>query len=221
MLRKKLYIPIGFCIVLVAVGLFFLCSQTPQETVKVYKVTKPAADTETEKNAQDGHFHEDGTFHAEPHEPKNTTTPQQVNSFPQVSKQVAELQRQLQEAKQQQKAAEAITAAAKAELAALKEQDAEFSEILSVITEKARAIAETDFYAAVLGMTPEKFIGLSESDKADFLLHCADYDIAVDEIKQVIVESPQWAIDRMKSRRPETINSFINAPSLILIYGRL
>ena len=42
MQRKKFYLPIGLCILVVlAVGFLFLRSQTPQEPIRIYKVTTP------------------------------------------------------------------------------------------------------------------------------------------------------------------------------------
>lgn len=74
MLLKKFYIPIGALIIAIcAVGLFSLRSDTPTEPIKIYKATTPAekaetqTDTTTRDTAQGGHFHADGTFHAEPH----------------------------------------------------------------------------------------------------------------------------------------------------------
>lgn len=88
MLRKKFYLPIGLCILVVlAVGFLFLRSQTPQEPIKIYKETTPDApakvsedqkkETSISEKATGGHFHEDGTFHAEPHE--HPTSPVTTN----------------------------------------------------------------------------------------------------------------------------------------------
>ena len=79
MLPKKFYLPIGILILVIcAVGLLSLRSDVPTEPIVIYKTTTPAEtpakattaevkDTSTTDTAASGHFHVDGTFHAEPH----------------------------------------------------------------------------------------------------------------------------------------------------------
>lgn len=79
MLRKKFYIPIGVVILVIcAIGLLFLRSQTPKEPIKVYKTTTSAEVQEQsipvevqeqsipaeaqEQSTAGGHFHEEGTW---------------------------------------------------------------------------------------------------------------------------------------------------------------
>lgn len=76
MLRKRFYIPIGLCIiVIVAIGIFAMRSETPKEPIKVYKTVTPA-DTPAEvtstggevtEASTSGHMHADGTWHGDAH----------------------------------------------------------------------------------------------------------------------------------------------------------
>ena len=84
MLRKKIYIPIGLCLVLLLViGFLSLCSDVPDEPVKIYKavaVEEPTQPTPAEApvgdTSQGGHFHADGTWHADPHSQVSDTIPE-------------------------------------------------------------------------------------------------------------------------------------------------
>ncbi|MYK21037.1 hypothetical protein F4054_02115 [Candidatus Poribacteria bacterium] len=83
MLRKRFYIPIGFCIIaVVAIGIFAMRSETPKEPIKVYKTVMPAdtpaevttgevTDTSTggeiTEVSTSGHMHADGTWHGDAH----------------------------------------------------------------------------------------------------------------------------------------------------------
>ncbi|MXV73739.1 hypothetical protein F4Z99_05610 [Candidatus Poribacteria bacterium] len=72
MLRKKIYLPIGLCLVLLlAIGFLSLRSDVPDEPIKVYKSVEPlpksTAQLPVGDTSQGGHFHEDGTWHATPH----------------------------------------------------------------------------------------------------------------------------------------------------------
>ena len=73
MLTRKVYIPIVLCLVLLAIGFLTLRSDVPDELIKVYKTVEPLPKSEVKVSpvgdtSQGGHFHTDGTFHAEPHE---------------------------------------------------------------------------------------------------------------------------------------------------------
>ena len=83
MLSKKFYLPIGILLVVIcAVSLLSLRSDVPDEPIVIYKTTTPAEtpaetpakattaevkETSTTDTAAGGHFHADGTFHADPH----------------------------------------------------------------------------------------------------------------------------------------------------------
>jgi hypothetical protein len=68
---KKFYIPIGVCLFLLAVGFLALRSNTPTEPITIYKTVEPLAKSTVKTSVgevpQGGHFHADGTFHAQPH----------------------------------------------------------------------------------------------------------------------------------------------------------
>ena len=73
MLRKKIYIPIGLCLVLlVAIGFLSLRSDVPDEPIVIYKAVEPLAKSTAEvpvgETSQGGHWHGD-EWHADPHEP--------------------------------------------------------------------------------------------------------------------------------------------------------
>ncbi|MDE0424694.1 MAG: hypothetical protein OXN25_07495 [Candidatus Poribacteria bacterium] len=80
MLNKKLWLPI-LIVLLIVIGIGVWRGQqvSEQAPIKVYKPVEvedtevpPKVDDET---AQGGHFHEDGTFHTEPHEANGMETP--------------------------------------------------------------------------------------------------------------------------------------------------
>ena len=103
MLTKKVYIPIGLCLLLIlAIGFVSLRSNVPDEPVKIYKTATPVeAQVQSMPN---GHVHADGTFHTEPHtetvetDRDNASTDDQHEEQLQVEKerlqaQVADLER--------------------------------------------------------------------------------------------------------------------------------
>ena len=76
MFIRKYWIPLSvFLIAIAGIGIYLLATQTPKEPIVIYKTVEPLPreTTETEVDESDtsqgGHFHEDGTFHAQPHEP--------------------------------------------------------------------------------------------------------------------------------------------------------
>ena len=77
MFLRKYWLPLSvFVVAIVGVGLYMLATQPPPETVKIYKTVKPiekplqqpTAEAPVGDTSRGGHFHADGTFHAEPHE---------------------------------------------------------------------------------------------------------------------------------------------------------
>ncbi|MXY27384.1 hypothetical protein F4Y59_04365 [Candidatus Poribacteria bacterium] len=79
MLNKKLWLPI-LIVLLIAIGIGVWHGQrvANQAPIKVYKpieVEKTEVPPKVDEIAQNGHFHEDGTFHAEPHEANGMETP--------------------------------------------------------------------------------------------------------------------------------------------------
>ncbi len=97
MFIRKYWVPLsGFLVATCVIAFFLLRSDVPQEPIKIYKTTTPAPlaksentiearslsasrdDTERPNTAAGGHFHEDGTWHAEPHtqpQPHTSTRP--------------------------------------------------------------------------------------------------------------------------------------------------
>ena len=77
MFIQKYWLPLSvFVVAVVSVGLYLLATQPPPEPIKIYKAVEPLATptqaptTQTpvgEKTEQGGHWHADGTWHAEPH----------------------------------------------------------------------------------------------------------------------------------------------------------
>ncbi|MDE0423982.1 MAG: hypothetical protein OXN25_03820 [Candidatus Poribacteria bacterium] len=72
MLKKKIWLPI-LIVLLIAIGIGVWHGQrvANQAPIKVYKpveVEKTEVPPKVDETVQGGHFHEDGTFHAEPHE---------------------------------------------------------------------------------------------------------------------------------------------------------
>ena len=80
MFIRKYWIPLSvFIIAIVGVSLYYLQTRPPKDPIVIYKPVEPLpkpivekSEIETEapvaETAQGGHSHEDGTFHAEPHE---------------------------------------------------------------------------------------------------------------------------------------------------------
>ena len=94
MFIRKHWVPLSvFGVVICALGLYLLRSDVPQEPIKIYKTTTPApraksektiearspstnrGDTERPNTTAGGHFHEDGTWQAEPHTQPQPNTP--------------------------------------------------------------------------------------------------------------------------------------------------
>ena len=71
MFLRKNWLPLSvFIVAIVAVGLYLLTTQTPKDPIinKTTEVEKPQAEAPVGDTSQGGHFHEDGTWHAGPHE---------------------------------------------------------------------------------------------------------------------------------------------------------
>ncbi len=77
MFLRKYWLPLSvFVVAICGVGLYMLATRPPPETVKIYKTVKPiekptqqpTVEAPIGDTSQGGHFHADGTFHAEPHE---------------------------------------------------------------------------------------------------------------------------------------------------------
>ena len=71
MFLRKNWLPLSvFIVAIVAVGLYLLTTQTPKDPIinKTTEVEKPQAEVPVGDTSQGGHFHEDGTWHAGPHE---------------------------------------------------------------------------------------------------------------------------------------------------------
>lgn len=71
MFLRKNWLPLSvFIVAIVAVGLYLLTIQTPKDPIinKTTEVEKPQAAAPVGDTSQGGHFHEDGTWHAGPHE---------------------------------------------------------------------------------------------------------------------------------------------------------
>jgi hypothetical protein len=70
MRTQKVCISVGLGFVLLAVGFLALRSDTPTEPITIYKAVEPLAKSTVNPpvgETQGGHFHADGTFHAQPH----------------------------------------------------------------------------------------------------------------------------------------------------------
>ena len=215
MLTKKVYIPIGVCLLLLlAIGFLALRSDVPDGPVKIYKATQPAETSETQTEtatsdtAQGGHSHADRTFHVEPH---RKATPQNKEETPQEKFDREMLEKMAQKDQK--------IAALKAEIEAIKARDAERTEYLSQITEKGKEFAAN--FQDVLAMTPDQYLALSETQQEDFLLRCVEYDLFVEDMQGIIHSMPQWVIDELNDLRPGEVDEFLNLPLLHELYGRL
>jgi len=94
MFLRKYYLPLSvFLLLIVGIGLYYLQTRQPKEPIKIYKPVEyekqRAKAPVVEQPAEVGHFHPDGTFHAEPHEP--IAAPSEVSES-EVSTQVSPLQ---------------------------------------------------------------------------------------------------------------------------------
>ena len=75
MFIRKYWLPLSvFLVAIVGIGLYLLATQPPKEPIVIYKVVEPEKPTKQPKaevveddTSQGGHFHADGTWHAEPH----------------------------------------------------------------------------------------------------------------------------------------------------------
>lgn len=76
MFIRKYWLPISvFIVAIVGIGLYLLATQPPKEPIVIYKpvepiekpTQQPKAEVVEDDTSQGGHFHADGTWHAEPH----------------------------------------------------------------------------------------------------------------------------------------------------------
>ena len=214
MLTKKVYIPIGLCLVLFAIGFLARRSDVPTEPIKIYKATQSTERSETQMEtaprdtAQGGHFHGDGTFHVEPH---RKATPENKEETPQEKFDREMLEKMAQKDQK--------IAALKAEIEAIKARDAERTKYLSQITEKGKEFAAN--FQDVLAMTPDKYLALSETQQEDFLSRCVEYDLFIKDMQGIIHSMPQWVIDELNDLRPGEVDDFLTLPLLHELYGGL
>ncbi len=79
MFIRKYWIPLTVLLVaIVGVSLYYLQIRPPKKPVLIItpvEVEKPAAEAPVSNTSQDGHFHADGTWHAETHAPISETQP--------------------------------------------------------------------------------------------------------------------------------------------------
>ncbi len=74
MFLRKYWIPLSvFIVAIVGVGLYLLAMQPPKDPIVIYKPVEPLPKSEVKAPVGDtsegGHFHADGTWHGEPHDP--------------------------------------------------------------------------------------------------------------------------------------------------------
>ena len=128
MFIRKHWLPLSvFLVAIAAVSLYVLQTDTPKAPM-IYKATTPAE--AQEQRTPDGHFHEDGTFHAEPHTEED-------GKAEIASDKVTEYEKLLVEKEQ-------LKAAIDREQQKLKEQNEEYQKLLGRYEElkEQRAIRE-------------------------------------------------------------------------------
>ncbi|MCY3740168.1 MAG: hypothetical protein OXH00_04025 [Candidatus Poribacteria bacterium] len=85
MFLRKYWLPLSvFIVAICAVGLYLLATQPPKEPIVIYKpvepiekpTEQPTAEVPEGDTSQGGHFHADGTWHAEPHEAEVPPVPE-------------------------------------------------------------------------------------------------------------------------------------------------
>jgi hypothetical protein len=151
MLSKRLYIPIGILIIaLVAIAFFALRSDTPTEPIMIYKVVEPAEESETQTAsatrdiAEGGHFHADGTFHAEPHDTSTTRFETNPVEYEAKAEKIRELEAKLKRLEAEKAERLAIEAESEELLTWSKEfQDRFFADVDEVLF--AADLSESEF----------------------------------------------------------------------------
>ena len=77
LLSNRLFIGILVLLICGVVSVYFLRTDLPEEPIKIYKpvepLPKPKAEAPIGETEQDGHVHEDGTWHEGPHEEADDT----------------------------------------------------------------------------------------------------------------------------------------------------
>ncbi|MYB92836.1 hypothetical protein F4054_19880 [Candidatus Poribacteria bacterium] len=79
MFLRKYWLPLSvFIVAICAVGLYLLATQPPKDPIVIYKPVEPLPKSEAKApvgdTSQGGHFHADGTWHGEPHDPTAAPT---------------------------------------------------------------------------------------------------------------------------------------------------
>lgn len=219
MRTKKVYIAIMFGLVFLAIGFFVLRSDVPDEPIIMYKVTTPAERSETQtetttdqskiqtetaksNTAEGGHSHADGTFQEETEQEKKARLMQRL----------AEVEAKTKVAEAKTKAYRAETKAYRDEIEAIKAKNAERTKYLSQITEKGKEIVAA--FPDVLAITSEKYLAFSETEQEEFLFRSVEYDVVVDELKNIVASTPQWVLNELEERQPGAIDDFLNLPYL-------
>lgn len=217
MLRKKFYIPIGFCVVaIVAIGVFILRSERTEEPIKIYKAVTlqtsakvtvtEGTELSTGEGENGGTSYADGASHVEP----RNSQPHRVETAQE------RFDREMTEkiARQDQRIAEL-----EAQIKTLEARKAEREKILLPILEKGQELIS--LYEALSTMTPDRYFGLSEAEKEAFFLQCIECDRIASELREDFASLPQWIKDEIEKRRPGTIEKLVNLPLLSELYGRL
>ena len=74
MFIRKYWLPVSvFILTIAGIGLYLLATQPPKDPVVIYKsvepIEKPTMQAPVGDTSEGGHFHADGTWHGEPHDP--------------------------------------------------------------------------------------------------------------------------------------------------------
>ena len=150
--------------------------------------------------ARGGHFHADGTWHAEPH------TENPTRGKPMTIEETIEKYEQL-------KRREALLTQQKERL--LKELHA--GEVrISIDKIFTQGNALTDAFPDVIQMTPEKYLVLSTDEKEKFLQRADKYDAEVEALYDIVSKSPQELQDELETLKPEVMHRMRLASSISL-----
>ncbi|MYB02275.1 hypothetical protein F4X90_21760 [Candidatus Poribacteria bacterium] len=206
MFLRKYWIPLSvFLVLIVGIGLYMLAIQPPKDPIVIYKPVEPlpkspVAEAPVGDTSQGGHFHADGTWHAEPHTENPTrgkpmTIEETVAQYEQLKKRHASLTQQKEKLLKELSAGEVRTS-------------------MDKILTQGNAIIDT--FPDVIQMTPEKYLALSTHEKEKFLQRADKYDVEVEALYDIVSESPQELQDELETLKPEAMHRMRLASSISL-----
>lgn len=107
----------------------------------------------------------------------------------------------------------------RAEVEQKKAERQEMRKAMSDITNQLKAIESE--YRNVYTMTPQEFLAMTNTEQKHFLGRAHKFDLAINEVKEQIVATPQWMWEHVGKKHPDLKARLVTIPSIYGLFRRL